>query len=973
MTPEILNQAVRICRIRIGEMPTTTDEKIDNAINEIKNLFGPDNIDSVRLKQELQTIYSTQIETFRILVGRERRLPWLNEFKANNQSEWKFWKRYREYLENKGFAPRIIENLDILTDKILDNMFNPRLNDIQLSKKGLVVGQVQSGKTANYTGLICKAADAGFNFIIVLAGIHNNLRSQTQARLDEGFLGFDTQFERFYANNAQNKIGVGRSSLYPNLVAHSITTSEEKGDFTKRAAGIVNFNTSDPILLVIKKNTKILERLYTWLKTQSNDNKLNSKSVLIIDDEADNASINTNNTNKKELNPTKINGWIRKIIDIFNRTAYVGYTATPFANIFIAQDDTDLFPRDFIINLPAPSNYIGPEKVFGTSLTPDENNDDILPIVFKISDYSNFVPEGHKKDDDKPSFSNIPESLKKAIKCFIVTCAIRIARGQGNKHNSMLIHLSRFQVWQNTIKNLIEDLFRYYKQEIEANDPDMLEEFRHIFEEDTDNYTSYTSTTKKILNSSLSTIDNNMQVHTWEEIKPLLNQAAQKIIVKSINGSSGDVIDYQQNEKTGISVIAIGGDKLSRGLTLEGLSVSYFLRASKMYDTLMQMGRWFGYRPGYVDLCRLFTSPELNEWFRHITLASEELRDEFNYLAESGQTPEQYALKVRQHDGVLQITAINKMRNTTTVEVSWAGKLRETYQLPMDKGLKQRNLIATQKLINTLGTPEPKEENSDNYLWRNIGPDDICTYFTEFNVAKSLKKVNLELICDYIKNLEKQGELTSWSVVLMNKKKTQKTFTFDNGIKVGCFDRTRADEIGDDTYFIKKNHIVGNQTDEFIDLDSKCLQSAMIETQKRFYLGNDPQWANLNQYGKEQKRIELDLIWDSLPDEEKRKGWAKEYPSPKIVREEYRSVTNPLLIIYPLNPVYSNIKNSDGTIKIGTTSYTVEDTPFIGFAIAFPHSNKPNNAVTYVVNRVAEYAETEDYFENEDDNNYDGE
>lgn len=962
MTPEFLNKAVRHCRLIIGEEATTTDAKIDQAIEKVKILLGAENIDTIRLKQELQTIYSTQVDTFRILVGRERRQPWLNDFKANEQSEWKFWKRYKEYLENKGLAPRIIENLDILTDRILDNMFNPQVNDIQLSKKGLVVGQVQSGKTANYTGLICKAADAGFNFIIVLAGIHNNLRSQTQTRLDEGFLGFDTQFERVYANNAQNKIGVGRSTLYPNLVAHSITTSEEKGDFTKRAAGIVNFNTADPILLVIKKNTKVLERLYTWLMTQSNDNRVNSKSVLIIDDEADNASVNTN---KKEFDPTKINGWIRDIIKIFNRTAYVGYTATPFANIFIAQDDTDLFPRDFIINLPAPSNYIGPEKVFGTSLTPDESNDDILPIVFKVSDYSNFVPEGHKKDDDKPSFSDLPESLKTAVKCFIVTCAIRIARDQGNKHNSMLIHVSRFQIWQNSIKEIVEQLFRYYKQEIEANDPAILEEFRCVFEEDTDNYTSYTSTTNKILNSSFSNIDNDMQLHTWDEIKPLLNRAAQKIIVKSINGSSGDVIDYQQNERTGISVIAIGGDKLSRGLTLEGLSVSYFLRASKMYDTLMQMGRWFGYRPGYVDLCRLFTSPELNEWFRHITLASEELRDEFNYLAESGQTPEQYALKVRQHDGALQITAINKMRNTRQIEVSWAGKLRETYQLPMDKGLKQRNLIATQELIDTLGTPEPKENNKGNYLWRNVSPEDICTYFTAFNVAKSLKKVNLELICDYIKNLVQQGELTSWRVVLMNKANAQKQHSFGNGIEVGCFDRSQAKDSGDDTYFIRKNHIVGNQTDEFIDIDNNDIQRALIETQKRTYLLEDPQWTNLNQDEKMQKRIELDSIWDSLSDNEKQRGWSKTYPSPKIVREEFRSVTNPLLIIYPLNPVCANKKN-------GTIQYVKTDSPFVGFAIAFPNSNVRDNAVSYTVNRVAEYAEIEDNFDNEDDNNYDG-
>jgi len=312
--------------------------------------------------------------------------------------------------------------------------------------------------------------------------------------------------------------------------------------------------------------------------------------------------------------------------------------------------------------------------------------------------------------------------------------------------------------------------------------------------------------------------------------RPLLRPTVQKIVVKSINGSSSDVLDYQLNEN-GISVIAIGGDKLSRGLTLEGLSVSYFLRASKMYDTLMQMGRWFGYRPRYVDLCRLFTSPELNEWFRHITIANEELREEFDYMAESGQTPEEYALKVRQHDGVLQITAINKMRNTREIEVSWAGKLRETYQLPMDRGLKHKNLVATQKLIDKLGVPEQKDVN---YLWRNVSPNDICEFFRNFNLAKSLKKLNLELICKYITNLVQHQELTSWSVVLMNKKSSSVKFPLTENLTIGCFNRQRAQEMDDETYFIRKNHILGSPEDEFIDLDQATLDQA-LQKNKRVY------------------------------------------------------------------------------------------------------------------------------------------
>lgn len=226
-----------------------------------------------------------------------------------------------------------------------------------------------------------------------------------------------------------------------------------------------------------------------WLKTYTTDNKISFKSVLMIDDEADNASINTN---KADKDPTSINGYIRDILNLFNRAAYVGYTATPFANIFIRQDDSDLFPRDFIINLPAPDNYIGPEKVFGTSAVPEEN-DELLPIVNTLTDSDSFIPPRHKKDDDKPTILGFARVLKVAIKCFIMTCAIRAARHQENKHNSMLIHITRFQVWQNHIKDLVETQFKYYKSEIEANDESVLEEFRKIFEQDTATYKSYST------------------------------------------------------------------------------------------------------------------------------------------------------------------------------------------------------------------------------------------------------------------------------------------------------------------------------------------------------------------------------------------------------------------------------------------------------------------------------------------------
>lgn len=922
------DQILNICRDLIGTNAVVTDDQINDAINKVSLIFPK--MDRIQTKKELLSLYGVRIQDFQILEGNERRRPWLREFKAERKSTWEFWMRYKQYLsKQKGFAPLVIQKLDEMSDRILDNLFNPQLTNITIDKKGLVVGQVQSGKTANYTGLICKAADAGFNFIVVLAGILNNLRSQTQSRIDEGFLGFDTQYERAYNINNTTKIGVGLIPGFDSAIANSYTTSLDSGDFTSRAANTAgfNFNAPQPIILVVKKNASVLKRLNTWLKAQSGGHNVVNKSLLLIDDEADNASINTRKD--KDLDPTAINKGIRTLIGKFNRSAYVGYTATPFANIFIAQDETDLFPRDFIINLPAPTNYIGPEKVFGTSMDFNEE-EDLLPIVIPIDDYKTFIPEGHKKDDPKPTFADIPESLRMAIKSFILTCAIRIAREQGNKHNSMLVHVSRFQLWQNEIKELVSQQFSYYKQEIEADDPTVLKEFQDLLEHD------YTETTNKIKNSTLADIDHCLQTHQWEEIKPLLFKVVQKIEVKSINGSSGDIIDYQLNAKNGVSVIAIGGDKLSRGLTLEGLSVSYFLRSSKMYDTLMQMGRWFGYRPGYVDLCRLFTSSELNEWYRHIAIASAELREEFNYLAESRSTPDKYALKVRTHPGCLQITALNKMRNAKEIQVSWASRLIETYQLPIDKGLINRNLMATDDLLSKLGEPSVIK---GNYLWKDIPANQICDYFSDFVVAESLRKVNLELIVKYINELQGAGELTNWSIALMSKSaggSFNKEYCFCDKYKVNCFYRNRAIETDYKTYFIRKNHIVGNQADEFIDLSKNMLDDALEATK--------------------QEAIDNGKIWD------------KTYPNPLMVRSRYRPKTQPLLTIYPLNPVGANVKKGD-VHAVGSTVFTTNDIPFVGFAISFPATDT-NYAVKYKVNMVGEFADIEDNFDNENDNDY---
>ncbi len=309
-----------------------------------------------------------------------------------------------------------------------------------------------------------------------------------------------------------------------------------------------------------------------------------------------------------------INGRIRELLNTFEQRVYVGYTATPFANIFIFPDQEtdehgrDLFPRDFLVNLPVPSNHVGPTKVFGLPEDPDDDEEqrDPLPLVRIVDDHHEHIPDrhlaGHRVDA-------LPGSLHEALRAFILTCAARSARGGGVHHNSMLIHVTRFVGVQSSIADLVRDELRDLQNRIRYGDGDsavtIMDELRTLWSND------FASTSSE-MRERYPDLTRGCGDLSWEEVRPRLVDSSQRIQVRVINGSAREALDYWDHPD-GMSVIAIGGDKLSRGLTLEGLSVSYYLRTSRMYDTLLQMGRWFGYRPGYVDLCRLYTSEELRD------------------------------------------------------------------------------------------------------------------------------------------------------------------------------------------------------------------------------------------------------------------------------------------------------------------------------------------------------------------------
>lgn len=678
---------------RTSITPAIIQEHIDQIIN-MRRVRQPDwgqDIDYSAVIDELIRRFSQWIGKDSTLQNGEGHIPWLTAARKQN---WIYWLRYREWLEFK-LSPVAVDALDQSTDWVLSLLEDPQ-RDGRWDRRGLVVGHVQSGKTSHYTGLINKAADAGYKIIIVLAGMHNNLRAQTQIRLDEGFLGYETG-----PSDDRRTIGVGELNSDLEIRPHFATTRAQNGDFNTRVARSFGVSPEKrPWLFVVKKNKTILKRLLGWIHNRvadTQDQETGRKIVthlplLLIDDEADHASVDTGAEIVDEQGhadpyhqPTAINQLVRQILHTFRRSAYVGYTATPFANIFIhergatREEGPDLFPAAFIINLAAPSNYVGPARVFG--LRVGDLREDGLPLIREVTDYATgdgtqgWMPQRHKNGHN-PLYQgqdSLPPSLVEAIDAFLLSCAVRQLRRQSREHASMLVHVTRFTVVQKQVARQIEAHKRHIRQRLQRqiDHLPLVERLAMLWERD---FVPTSTGINDDITGGIATLP------PWSAILTVLPEIIEDVQVRMINGTAKDALDYVEHQETGLKVIAIGGDKLARGLTLEGLSVSYFLRASRMYDTLMQMGRWFGYRPGYLDVCRLYTTGDLIEWFGHIADASEELRQEFDLMAESGGTPRDYGLRVQSHP-VLMVTSPLKMRTAHSMMLSFSGCILETVAL----------------------------------------------------------------------------------------------------------------------------------------------------------------------------------------------------------------------------------------------------------------------------------------------------
>lgn len=730
-------------------------------------------------------------------------IAWLTEEK---KSGWSYWPSYAEYLE--GYLDdSTIENLDDSTDRVIEQLEDPCRNE-SWDRRGLVVGHVQSGKTGHYTGLVAKAADAGYKIIIVLAGLHNNLRAQTQLRLESGFLGFETDED----GETGRSIGVGNIRA-PGIKPNAATNRSEKGDFNKsKAKSIQGISPEEkPWIFVVKKNKSVLEHLLNWIKkrvTDSEDSETGKAIVdklplLIIDDEADNASVDTkeqvytqDDEVDSEHNPTAINSLIRQIMHVFSRKAYIGYTATPFANVFIhnknetKREGKDLFPNSFIVNLIASSNYVGPsfvfsekgQRLFTRSITDNVDNKDAPEI--------GWMPNKHKSNHIPlyESQAILPPSLKEAIHSFILACCTRRYRGDGDEHWSMLVHVTRFNNVQGIVSEQVSTYVKSLKQKLARGigQEDILDSMRELWNRDF-----------KKVNEALLPEDNveerefnikNFDIKCLPEfdvIEENLLSVLNEIRILTINGLAKDALMYEEFKEVGLKVIAIGGDKLSRGLTLEGLMTSYFLRASKMYDTLMQMGRWFGYRPRYLDLCRLYTTDDLTEWFSQIAIASEELREEFDIMVAKNQRPHEYGLKVQSHPGLL-VTSPLKMRAAKEFKLSFSGDTSETVAFSNVADIIKSNTSAMEALINDIppnlitksGYSHTNYESKFNgIIFDGVKSDLVINFLEQYQTHPDSYKSNSSLISKFIEQMNSVGELTNWTIAIAGGDKSNQTFS----------------------------------------------------------------------------------------------------------------------------------------------------------------------------------------------------
>jgi len=694
-----------------------------------------------RILEELARESTITLEPVRVIINNRDRADWL---KPADRSEWYYWTTLRQFwLDQKGWPQNVVQSVDDATDRILGQLPPPDTESFNI--RGLVLGYVQSGKTANYTALIAKAADLGYRLVIVLSGIDNGLRLQTQQRLKRELVGYP---------------GPNRDTVPLPPIGRQwfeFTRDELTGDFRAGYANQAALQGPQPVLLVIKKNGAVLRRLIQWLDCAPED-YMRTIPVLIIDDEADQASIDTSGTYQTEDDsedgvieyPSAINRKIRQILQRFQKSAYVAYTATPFANILIPHDtyhpeySGDLYPKDFIIDLPKPHGYYGAEELFGISDYFETEGQSGLDILNPISD----------DDLEIIADGSVPASLENALIDFILAGAARSQRGEGSQPATMLIHTSHLIGEQRRLTDIFLQRFKELRDEWRyQRHRGMQDLLKNRWESDF----------RRITRERYPDLDVPFAV-----IEPFIHSFFESVDVKTINSQTGEVLDYQKDPD--LKAVGIGGNKLSRGLTLEGLLVSYFVRSSSMYDTLMQMGRWFGFRHGYEDLTRIYTTPELIQHFSDLAFVERQIREDIRIYEDEGLTPVQVGIRIRAHPTMV-ITSRLKSRfsQVETIAQSYSGKSTETVKFPLSqprilREQEEANLRILKEFLSGLGAP--LENDKKGPVWSNVDTSKVLSFIKSYQQLGDPGEFSPSLISAYIEKQSGLGELTTWIVAV---------------------------------------------------------------------------------------------------------------------------------------------------------------------------------------------------------------
>lgn len=702
------------------------------------------------VEERLDEESNRTFERARVISSAGETTDWLASV---DRSEWHYWPTLRAYLLGiKGWPKDTVTSLDDASDRILRELRPPSTGEFDV--RGLVLGYVQSGKTANFTALIAKAADAGYRLVVVFSGVDNGLRRQTQIRLNRELTGYPTN-----PPDAVRMPPVGKQW-------HQFTTDDLQGDFQPGRANHAALQGSQPVLLVVKKNGPVLRRLQSWFLSAP-ENVRATLPALFIDDEADQASVDSRGSYQTQEDfdaehpdyepPAVINGRIRTLIGMFARRAYVAYTATPFSNVLIPHDTydgeagADLYPKDFFIDLPKPRGYFGTDEFFGRFDPVDESQVDGLDVLRIVSpeEVAAFVQN-----------NELSPSVDRALHSFILGGAGRALRGKPEAPCTMLVHTSQRIADQRPTKQLVEQRFRELRDEWRySRKAGIRARLEALWVKD------FVPTSAGLPG---------WPQHTFQQLEPFIGPFLEAVVVREINSDMGEVLDYEREPS--LKAIAVGGNRLSRGLTLEGLLVSYFARQSPQYDTLLQMARWYGYRGGYEDLTRIYTTRVLADWFSDLALVEHRLRQDMRVYEHSpGLTPRDVGMRILQHP-TMQVTSALKRRFTSSsvISQSYSEQLEQTFKFPLQAEdrlavLCERNRQTTRDFLVGLG--DTSESTAFGPMWSEVSAATVVAFLRAFAVDVEVSSLSPELISAWIERQNTEGDLVSWTVAVRGRDK----------------------------------------------------------------------------------------------------------------------------------------------------------------------------------------------------------